>query len=114
MAKRRASRKPRFWWQALLILLRIAVLASVGLVSIRQDKSLALQEANERARAVAEDVLAKVWDRIGATNDLSDFKRRGLISDGDGTLVYPPKPQEVPVPVPLKVSELNSDQRRLW
>ena len=113
MEKRRASRKPRFWWQALLILLPIAVLASVGLVSIRKDKSMALEEANERARAVAEDVLARVWDRLNATNNLSDFSRRGLIIDGDGGLVYPPKP-EVPLPVPLNVSELNPDQLRSW
>jgi len=49
MVKQSSNRKPTFLWQAVLILLPIAVLAAVGLFSLRQDKLLAEQEAPEPA-----------------------------------------------------------------
>jgi len=53
MTSPRANRRPVFYWQAVLILLPVVVLASVGLVSLRQDKLLAEQEAREQAQAIA-------------------------------------------------------------
>src|SRR5262245_3813101 len=53
MAKPRSNRKPTFFWQAVLIVLPVAVLAAVGLFSLRQDKALAEQEAREQAQTLA-------------------------------------------------------------
>src|SRR2546425_1892463 len=53
MVKPRSNRKPKFFWQAVLIVLPVAVLAAVGLFSLRQDKVLAEQEAREQAQAIA-------------------------------------------------------------
>jgi hypothetical protein len=41
MLKPGSNRKPTFFWQAVLIVLPVAVLAEVGLFSLRQDKALA-------------------------------------------------------------------------
>ena len=49
----KARRKPAFLWQASLIILPVAVLAAVGLFSLRQDKVLAQNEAREQAQAMA-------------------------------------------------------------
>jgi signal transduction histidine kinase len=53
MLKPRSNRKPTFFWQAVLILLPVGVLAAVGLFSLRQDRLLAEQEAREQAQAIA-------------------------------------------------------------
>src|SRR5437879_9956927 len=53
MVKPPSNRKPTFVWQAVLIVLPVAVLAAVGLFSLRQDKLLAEQEAREQAQAIA-------------------------------------------------------------
>ncbi|HTD86261.1 MAG TPA: hypothetical protein VK850_06760, partial [Candidatus Binatia bacterium] len=53
MLKPGSNRKPTFFWQAVLIVLPVAVLAAVGLFSLRQDKVLAEQEAREQAQAIA-------------------------------------------------------------
>ncbi|PYK00378.1 MAG: hypothetical protein DME23_07310 [Verrucomicrobia bacterium] len=53
MIRPRTSRKPTFFWQAVLILLPVVVLAAMGFFSLRQDRLLAEQEARERAAAVA-------------------------------------------------------------
>jgi signal transduction histidine kinase len=49
MAKPNPNQKPRFFWQGVLILLPVAVLAFVGLVSLRQDARTAEQDARNRA-----------------------------------------------------------------
>jgi signal transduction histidine kinase len=53
MAKLNPDQKPRFFWQGVWILLPVAVLAVVGLISLRQDERAAEQDARSRA---AEDV----------------------------------------------------------
>ena len=47
------SRKQSFFWQAILILLPVAVLTVLGLFSLRQDRVLAEQEAIQRAESIA-------------------------------------------------------------
>ena len=47
------ARKPAFFWQALLILLPVGVLAAVGLYSLRQDRLLAEHDAKELAGGIA-------------------------------------------------------------
>jgi hypothetical protein len=48
-------RPPRFLGQALLIVLPVVVLTVVGLLSLRQDRLLAEQEARERAGRLAQE-----------------------------------------------------------
>src|ERR1035437_2810377 len=43
------TRKPTFFWQALLILLPVTVLAVVSLASLRRDEQAAEQAARQRA-----------------------------------------------------------------
>ncbi|HZM04772.1 MAG TPA: HAMP domain-containing sensor histidine kinase [Candidatus Saccharimonadales bacterium] len=47
------SRKQSFFWQAILILLPVAVLTVLGLFSLRQDRVLAEQEAIQRGQSIA-------------------------------------------------------------
>ncbi|MHB8520491.1 MAG: hypothetical protein ACYDH9_07020 [Limisphaerales bacterium] len=42
-------RPPTFFWQGFFILLPVCVLAIIGLLSLRQDRVLAEQEAKQRA-----------------------------------------------------------------
>src|SRR5438034_1098606 len=67
----RASRKPTFFWQAVLIVLPVAVLAALGLVSLRQDKLLAEQEAREQAQAIAWTLALECGARLNS--DIEEF-----------------------------------------
>ncbi|HXI71810.1 MAG TPA: ATP-binding protein [Verrucomicrobiae bacterium] len=49
MAAPQTQRKPTFLWQGVLILLPVAVLATVSLVALRQDERAAEQDARNRA-----------------------------------------------------------------
>lgn len=52
MSHLRPRPAPSFFWQGLLILLPVVVLASLGLVSLRQDRRLVEQDAQERAHEI--------------------------------------------------------------
>ena len=60
----KANRKATFFWQALLIVLPIIVLAVVGFLSLRQDKLFAEKEAQERAQAIADELRSKLWTAV--------------------------------------------------
>src|SRR5271170_6705116 len=49
-----AARQPGFFWRGVLILLPVALLAGVGIYSLRQDRVLAEIEARERCQGLAE------------------------------------------------------------
>jgi hypothetical protein len=49
MSGARVHGKSTFFWQAVLILLPVAVLAVIGWASLRQDKILAEHDAREHA-----------------------------------------------------------------
>src|ERR1051326_311720 len=68
----RSNRKPTFLWQAILITLPVAVLAAVGLVSLRQDKLLAEKEAREPAQATARPLGREGGLRLRAEIDQFD------------------------------------------
>ena len=113
MAGARVQRKPTFFWQAIPILLPLGVLAVVGWMSVREDKILVRHDATERAQAIANDLLPKLWneltaDTAGQPNHLS------FEVDGAGQLVFPPPCALVPVPRPFNLEELNQEQTRLW
>jgi len=59
---KRTSRKPKFFWQGVLILAPMLVLAKVGALAIWQDKRMAEHEANLRAQDLAEQVAEKIAD----------------------------------------------------
>ena len=102
-----------FAWQAMLILLPVALLAAFGVYSLRQDKLLAQHEAAERAQALADDLLPKIW--AGLTNQETGWL--GPISfraSTEGALVSPVPWSPSPVPKPLDLQALNAEQQRLW
>jgi signal transduction histidine kinase/tetratricopeptide (TPR) repeat protein len=114
MARASANRKPAFWWQALLILLPVAVLAAAGFLSLRQDKVLAQHEAAERAQAIAEELVPKLWQGLA---ELNATQRNGLpafeVAD-DGRLIFPPPYEPVPVPAAFNLAGLTGEQAQLW
>src|SRR5207249_1370239 len=72
MTRPHPNRKPRFLWQAVLIVLPVFILAAVGLSSLRQDKLLAEQEARERAQQIADELADKIWNEVAVLRlDLS-------------------------------------------
>src|ERR1044071_1111011 len=115
MGTLKANRKPNFFWQALLIVLPVIVLAVFGFLSLRQDKLLAVQEAQERAQVIDDELRTQLW--TAATNG-------GMMGgppapfrfqvDNAGQLIFPPPLGPLPKPAPFRFSELNQDQARLW
>src|SRR6266536_2754426 len=93
MVKPRSNRKPTFFWQAMLIVLPVAVLAVVGLFSLRQDKVLAEQEAREQAQAIAWPLAHECGTRLGTEiNQFAEIslKRQETIALIAGTLMPGP------------------------
>ena len=113
MAAAPTQRKPTFFWQAALILLPVAVLAAMGWLSLRQDKILADHDAKESAQAVADDVLAKIWNELAA-NSADDTHRLAFEVDEPGQLIFPPPYETVPTPPPFDLTKLNAGQAGLW
>jgi len=114
MATAHAQRKPTFLWQAILILLPVVVLAAFGLFSLRQDQMLAQLEATERAQAIADELLAKIWAELSEPKYSYEFKHPSFQIDDEGRLIFPPPASALPVPSPFDQSELNAEQSRLW
>ena len=109
----RTQRHPTFFWQGLLILLPVAVLAVVGVISLQQDKIIARHEARERAQAIADSLVLKIGNEFKA-DDPGQFRPGSFQVDEDGHLIFPPPCSPVPVPQPLDPDKLNADQARLW
>ncbi len=104
---------PTFFWQGLLILLPVVILAGLGLFFVRQDKLLAEHDAVERAREIADDLLPKLRAELLDTNRFGSPPVSFQV-DADGRLLSPPPAAPTPVPETLDLSALNQDQRRLW
>src|SRR6266446_48046 len=83
----RQRRQPTFFWQGLLIVLPVVVLAAMGFYSLRQDKILAHHEATERAQTVADELARTLWAELTEARDpnLPAFK-----VDRSGELLFPP------------------------
>jgi signal transduction histidine kinase len=112
MAGQRTQRKPTFFWQAALILLPVAVLAVMGWLSLRQDKILAEHDAKERAQAIADDLLPKIWNEL--TNSPRNESVISFEADARGKLIFPPPYQSIPTPEPFDLTQLTSEQLKLW
>ncbi len=113
MAGERIQRKPTFLWQAVLILLPVVVLAVIGGFSVGQDRILAQHDAVERAQAIAEALVPKIWSEL-VTKETDTFDPHSFQTDGAGQLVFPPDYAPAPVPRPFDPRELNPEQARLW
>ena len=103
-----------FFWQGLLILLPVLVLASAGFLSLRQDRILARHEAVEKAQTLADQIADVIWTRLFRQDALTTFERHAFRVDASGKLIFPPPAGSVPVPVRLDPSQLPEEQRRLW
>jgi signal transduction histidine kinase len=116
MAASHTPRKPAFFWQGMLILLPVVVLAIIGVISLRQDKILAQHDAAERAQAIADDLAAKIWNGLTAKepSPLNPSNGPAFEVDPAGQLIFPPAVAPVPVPKPFNLAELNPEQTRLW
>ncbi len=107
------TRRPTFLWQGVLILLPVAVLAIMGWLSLRQDKILADHDAKERAQAVADELMSKIWNELTA-NTADDTNRLAFEIDETGKLLFPPPYETVPTPQPFDLTKLNAEQAQLW
>jgi signal transduction histidine kinase len=56
MSPQSRIRPPRFFWQGSLIVLPVVLLAGLGLVSLRQDRRLAEQDARQRAQEIVQQL----------------------------------------------------------
>ncbi len=111
---RSRPRPPTFFWQGVLILLPVVVLAGAGFLSLRQDKALARHEATERAQALAEDVVNRLWTKLTARANLEQFKAHAFHVDGRGRLLFPPPAVPLPSPRPFDLASLTEPQAKLW
>src|SRR2546423_15025113 len=84
-------RQPTFFWQGLLIILPILVLAGLGGISLRQDRILAQHEAPEQAQAIPEQFVQSIWTGLTA---LRDQGRPWFQIDWAGCMLFrPPFPE---------------------
>jgi signal transduction histidine kinase len=113
MAGPRTSRKPTFFWQGMLILLPVAVLAALGWASLRQDKILAEHDARERAQTIADDFLQKFSAELTSTGSRTNAAFSFEV-DQAGRLIFPPGWNLLPTPQPFNGSQLDSRQTLLW
>jgi signal transduction histidine kinase len=108
-------KKPSFIGQAMLIVLPVLVLLTVGLNSLREDKILARREAVERGQHLADTVVAEC---AGALNpprvELREPPLPAFQVDPAGHLLFPPPNATALTPQPLLRSVLTQEQGRLW
>ena len=105
---------PTFFWQGTLVILPVALLAAIGLVSLRQDQALARHDAAERAQALAEVLAQKMWNSLLALKAPSELDRHAFQVDAAGLLVFPRPIPAVPSARPLDPTTLTPEQSQLW
>ncbi len=110
----RRTRKPAFFWQGLLIVLPVAVLAVVGGIALRQDQVLAQHEAVERAQGIANALLPAVRSKLTAVTGSPEQNPYVFEVARGGGLVFPRPWLAVPQSERLEVEHLTPEQRRLW
>jgi len=129
-----ASKRPRFLWRGLLIVLPALAMAGFGFVSLRQDRLLARHQATEEAAQLARELVDRHLPAVlrldlqaagearpsGQTGWPSDpvlhAARDGIIAmqvNDAGLLVHPP-PLTWPAPEPIEVELLDAAQREAW
>src|SRR5258708_32278355 len=107
MSGTRRDRRRTFFWQGVLIVLALTVLAALGLFSLRQDKVLAQHEATERAQRLADQLAQDLWAEL---TDLSGPNLPMFKVDRTGALGFPPASSSVPNPHVLDTADLRPEQ----
>src|SRR6266850_2770955 len=115
---KRINRKPTFFWQGVLILAPVLVLATVGAYALWKEQRLAMHEAEGRAIDLADEAAERIWNELqnlqpASTSSTSAAAER-IEYDRAGKLLFPKPYERVPIPHPLDDRELNGEQRRLW
>ncbi len=127
---KRTSRKPNFFWQGVLILAPVLVLALLGVLTLLQDKQSARREAEARAAELADEAATLVWEALQSStiDDLSvfpDFPRNTSVSpnpiwnrliafDAYGGLKRPKPSQSALTLEPLDETALHAGQIESW
>src|SRR5512133_334131 len=109
----RGSHEPGFFREGVLILLPVALLAGVGVLSLRHDRVVAEHEARQRAQEVAEWLAPKLWNEIALTN-FPPTEGISFLIDSNAHLVFPPPCPVTPAAARFDTSLLSSNEARLW
>jgi signal transduction histidine kinase len=118
MTRKNTTKKRGFFWRGILILLPVAALALAGFSSMRQDRLLVEQEAQNQARRLAEEINRNIADAIDKLNRGANFENwvdtnlMVLKLDSRGNLVVPPPLESAPSP--CLSTNMTPDQARLW
>jgi signal transduction histidine kinase len=106
-----------FLCQAVLILIPLALLVSMGIFSLRQDRMLAEVEAKERCQAVAEEYADAITAQL-QNPPPAPFSEITIDSDGRLFAIGGSPSRAImaenAVPHPLMESALTEDQRKAW
>jgi signal transduction histidine kinase len=129
MANMRTSRQKAaagILWQGMLLLLPLLLLACLGIVFLRRDRALIMQEARDRCQGVlgsfARSLPVAFDDGIqpepGIDFSLKHATARQSIAVAflgpENQLVYPKPCPTAPSPHTLALEELTEEQRALW
>jgi signal transduction histidine kinase len=106
--------KPRFFWQGVLIILPVVALSVVGLLSLRQDQSLAEHEARGKAQRIAEDLVPELRAVLLELTNHAQLRQEAFAVDSAGQVVFPPPYATADAVSPLTLAELSPEQSRLW
>jgi signal transduction histidine kinase len=109
--------QPGFFWRGVLILLPLALLAGLGIYSLRQDRLLAEIEAKDRCQVLAADYARAIMAELqhpapdGFSEITLDASGRLLAIGGSRSRATM---MESAVPHPLTESALTEEQRGAW
>jgi signal transduction histidine kinase len=101
-------------WQALLVVLPLAILSGVALYFLREDRASIEQEARERANVLAPELAQRLGPRVG--DALGRESKQQTLFDGvigAGRILSPPDYPRLPEPADWP-AQMTSDQARLW
>jgi signal transduction histidine kinase len=109
-ASRQSSRG--FFWHGVFILLPVIVLATVGLISLRQDRLLAEAEARQNAQRYADEI-CRAFQSRASSKDASDRTYLAFRINGHGQLIMPPPAPTLPIPS-AEAEVLSAEQQNWW
>jgi signal transduction histidine kinase len=95
----------------MLILLPLCLLATLGVLSLRQDRLLARHSATERAREIAETLTSQTWAEI---QRIAEQAPERFCVDRSGELLYPPAVQRMEDLSAIHEDTQSSEARALF